>query len=130
MTQKVSWIFGVKRVGKITATKILKEGHFYEDNNYIIVEKKDLITKKDKYEGKYNNEGNFHGTGQLTFKDYEYFNGDWNDCAKTLYSSVIFEEGFNTSLINWFIFPLLSFDDKIVILSTKFLSSLTLPGQL
>mgnify|MGYP000502564916 CR=1 FL=1 len=45
-------------------------------------------------------------------------------------SSVIFDEGFNISLINWLIFSLLSFDDKIVILSTKFLSSLTFPGQL
>ena len=41
----------------------------------------------------------------------------------------ILDEGFNISSIIWLILFLLSFDDKIVILSTKFLNSLTFPGQ-
>ena len=49
---------------------------------------------------------------------------------KYFYYFQIFDEGFKISFINLLIFSLLSFADKIVTLSTKFLNSLTFPGQL
>ena len=58
------------------------------------------------------------------------FKGAWKDWDKIFCSSKIFYDGFSISSINWLIFSLLSLDDKIVILSIKFLNSLTLPGQL
>ena len=56
------------------------------------------------------------------------FNGDKKDCFKIFFSNANFDEGFKTSSIILFIFSLLSFADKIVIRSTKFLNSRTLPG--
>ena len=47
-----------------------------------------------------------------------------------MFLSSVFDDGLSTSSITLLIFCLLSFDDKIVILSTKFLNSLTFPGQL
>ena len=58
------------------------------------------------------------------------FKGASKDFSKISLSLLIFDDEFKISLTNLFIFSLLSFDDNIVILSTKFLNSLTLPGQL
>ena len=49
---------------------------------------------------------------------------------KEFYHFSIDEEDDKISFINLFIFSLLSLADKIVTLSTKFLNSLTFPGQL
>ena len=52
-----------------------------------------------------------------------------NDFSKIFLLVKILDDGFKISSINLLIFSLLSLDDKIVILSIKFLNSLTFPGQ-
>jgi len=92
--------------------ELMIRDHFYSDAKDFLWEMYDPISK-----------GNIEVDSLITDKV------KLKDFSKIFLSFSIDEEDDKTSFINLLIFSLLSLADKIVILSTKFLNSLTFPGQ-